>query len=99
MNIHDRQSTQARGCHQRTTRVLEQGAAQYFRCANELRACVQDKPDHERFREKKDCSCSESTMGKLAASQASGQEKEHERGSQSEVVGQVESFLAGEEGR
>lgn len=38
-------------------------------------------------------------MGKLAASQASGQEKEHERGSQSEVVGQVESFLAGEEGR
>ena len=106
MNLFDLTPQQLKraASHQGANRWSEQTAARHPRCAAYIASGANEKSDHERFCEKEDCGYSESKMGKGSKfetddrfCQTRGQKDRNQYGYPSEVVGEIEGVLGGEE--
>jgi len=89
---------------QRANRWSEQTAAQHSRRAGYIASGANEKSDHERCGEKEDCGYSKSKVGKGSSfkigdrfCQTCSQKNRNQYGHPSEVVGEIEGLLGGEE--
>ena len=89
------QSAKAGRDHQGTSSEVNQRTPRYPRSIDQLYRSVANEPNHERGREKENCSYSKSKMGEatkreicpFSPTRFQGEEEDNEPRSQSEVVG------------